>query len=346
MPGKSYEDLRREVWDTGRCCGCGACVAVCPADALIFTAEENTHPVNRNYCKEATDGVPCGACYDVCPRVKIIQGRGLLGEFRSIISAKAGIAIPHRQSGGAVTAILADALDNGLIDAVVCVAEDRFTLKPESVVITSSGELIKQAGSRYAWWVPLLTALKTAVLDKKCRKIAVVGLPCVTEAVAEMKAADNDLIRPYAHSIRLVFGLFCTETFDYDHLVNDLLGHRYHIQPYDVEKLDMKKGLLITKTSGEMITIPIKELSEAVRPGCRICTDLTARSADISAGSVGSDPGYTTLIIRSEAGEAFVQSAIASGALLIEREIDESMIESLASKKAARGIPRMSSHHP
>ncbi len=340
MQGRSYKDLRREVWDTNRCCGCGACIAVCPADALIFTPEENSHPYNRIYCKEATDEVPCGACYEVCPRVKMIQGRGLLGDYRSIVSAKAGIDIPQRQSGGAVTAILADALDNDLIDAVVTVSEDRFTLKPQSVVITSSGELIAHAGSRYAWWVPLLAALKTAVLERKCRKIAVIGLPCVTEAVAEMKASENDLVRPFARSIRLVLGLFCTETFDYNHLVQGIIERRYQLQPHDIRRLDMKMGFLITKTDGETLTIPLKELNEAVRPGCRICTDLTARSADISAGSVGSDSGYTTLIIRSGAGEAFLQSAISSGALLIEGDVDEKAIESLAAKKAARGIPK------
>jgi len=340
MKGNSYEDLRREVWETDRCCGCGACIAVCPSDALIFTPEEDEHPHNRSYCKEAIDEVPCGACFEVCPRVKMIQGRGLLGEYRSIVSAKAGIEIPLRQSGGAVTAILADALDNGLIDAVVTVSEDRFTLKPRSVVITSSGELIAHAGSRYAWWVPLLTALKTAVLEKKCRKIAVVGLPCVTEAVAEMKASGNDLILPFARSIRLVLGLFCTETFDYNYLVQGIFRQKYQLQPQDIGKLDMKKGLLITKTDGETLTIPLKELNEAVRPGCRICTDLTARSADISAGAVGSLPGHTTLIIRSSTGESFVQSAIASGALLIKGGIDEKAIEALAAKKAARGIPK------
>ena len=36
MAAKSYLDLKSEVWDAGRCSGCGACVAVCPADALYF----------------------------------------------------------------------------------------------------------------------------------------------------------------------------------------------------------------------------------------------------------------------------------------------------------------------
>ena len=40
MAQKSYVDLKSEVWDTGKCSGCGACVAVCPADALSFAEGE------------------------------------------------------------------------------------------------------------------------------------------------------------------------------------------------------------------------------------------------------------------------------------------------------------------
>ena len=40
MAAKSYLDLKSEVWDAGRCSGCGACVAVCPADALYFDLGE------------------------------------------------------------------------------------------------------------------------------------------------------------------------------------------------------------------------------------------------------------------------------------------------------------------
>src|SRR5512137_2495614 len=70
MAKKSYLDLKKEVWDTGRCSGCGACVAVCPADALSFTEGEIViSPGTSGYCKQATDTVPCGACYEACPRI-------------------------------------------------------------------------------------------------------------------------------------------------------------------------------------------------------------------------------------------------------------------------------------
>ena len=227
MAAKSYLDLKSEVWDTGRCSGCGACVAVCPADALFFDEGEMvTAPRSNGYCKQATDSVPCGACYAVCPRT-IEQPAEELGEYLELVSAHAAIDVPRRQSGGAVTAILANALDEGLIDAVVTVTEDHWTLRPSSVVITKSDVLIQQAGSRYSWWVPLLAALKYAVVERKFRKIAVVGVPCAVQALARIRTSDNDLLKPYAKAIRLVVGLFCTETFDYTALVHGKLQSHY-----------------------------------------------------------------------------------------------------------------------
>ena len=184
MAEKSYLDLKSEVWDEKKCSGCGACVAVCPADALSFAEGEMVvSPRSNGYCKQATDNVPCGACYAICPRVGD-QPRDTLGAYLELLSAKAAFEIPHRQSGGAVTAILANALDLGLIDAVVTVTEDPWTLKPKSVVITKSDILIHEAGSRYSWWVPLLAALKEAAVTRKYTKIVVIGVPCAVQAAA------------------------------------------------------------------------------------------------------------------------------------------------------------------
>ena len=333
MAGKSYRDLQAEVWDAGKCSGCGACTAVCPADALYF--EEGTmvaSPRSNGYCKEATDGVSCGACYEVCPRTGD-QPSGTLGEYLELVSGKAAIDVPERQSGGAVTAILAGALDAGLIDAVVTVTADRWTLKPSSVVITRSDVLIGQAGSRYSWWVPLLAALKAAVIEKKCRRIAVVGVPCVVQAVARMRASRHDLVRPYGSAIRLVVGLFCTETFDYTSLVVGKLKNTMKIEPAQIRKLDVKGKLEIALRDGTTASVPMDELEACVRPGCHICADLTSLSADISAGAVGSPKGSTTLVIRTPAGKHLVENAVQRNLLEIGGPVDSKAIEKLAQAK-------------
>ena len=340
MAQKSYLDLKNEVWDTGKCSGCGACVAVCPADALSFAEGEMiTSPKTTGYCKQATDNVPCGACYAACPRTGS-QPEETLGEYIGLVQAKAAFDVSHRQSGGAVTAILANALDEGLIDAVVTVTEDRWTLKPSSVILTRSDVLIQQAGSRYSWWVPLLAALKNAVVERKFHRIAVVGVPCAVQALARIRTSDNDLLKPYARSIRLVIGLFCTETFDYAALVQGKLRTHYKLNTHEIRKLDVKGKLEILKHDGSTTTIPLSELDACIRQGCQYCTDLTAVLSDISAGAIGSPAGTTTLVIRTQAGKGFVDSAVRNNRLTLGTGADKAAIEKLAAAKIRKNTRR------
>ena len=333
---KSYIDLEKEVWDADLCSGCGACIAVCPADALYFeTGIDSAKPKNNGYCKAAVDDVPCGACYEVCPRIGE-QPESIFGDYLEIKAAKAEFDIPRKQSGGAVTALLANALDTGLVDAVVTVTEDPWTLKPHSMVITNSEALINQAGSRYNWWVPLVSALKEAVVTRKYRNIAVVGVPCVVQAVRKMLESDHDLVRPYKDSIRFVIGLFCTESFDYEKLVAGKLKSEYALEPMKVCRIDVKGKLEITLNDGTQYVIPLAELEDTVRPGCHVCTDFTALKADISAGAVGSPDGYTTLIVRTLVGQHLLESAVASGKLSLGDELNLGIIEKLGAKKLER----------
>jgi coenzyme F420 hydrogenase subunit beta len=340
MAQKSYLDLKSEVWDTGRCSGCGACVAVCPADALSFKEGEQVgFPVSTGYCKQATDSVLCGACYAACPRTGE-QPAEELGTYLELVSATAGFEVPQRQSGGAVTALLAHALDTGLIDAVVTVTEDRWTLRPSSVVITKSDVLVQQAGSRYSWWVPLLAALKHAVVERKFRRIAVVGVPCVVQALGRIRSSDNDLLKPYGKAIRLVIGLFCTESFDYAALVHGKLRTHYTLEAHEIRKLDVKGKLEILKHDGTTTIVPLAELESCIRTGCHCCTDLTAVMSDISAGAVGSPAGSTTLIVRTPAGKGFVDSAVRDHKLVIGEPADEKAIRKLAAMKIKKNMKK------
>ncbi|MBN1195083.1 MAG: Coenzyme F420 hydrogenase/dehydrogenase, beta subunit C-terminal domain [Methanomicrobiaceae archaeon] len=338
---RTYEDLKREVWETGRCSGCGACVAVCPANAIIFReGSPDAHPVHTGYCKEATDGVPCGACYGACPRTDERRAAAgdlpLLGDYLDLLSARATFEIERKQSGGAVTAILKNALEEDLIDAVVTVGEDKWTMKPFSTLITSSGELIHHAGSRYNWWVPTLAILKEAVVRRKYRRIAVIGVPCVVSAINAMRESDNDLLRPYARAVRLVIGLFCTESFDYRKLIEDTLGGVYGIKPWQIRRLNVKGALEVSGVGGLLHSIPLRDLEACIRPGCLHCTDFSAVYADISAGAVGSPDGYTTLIIRNSVGRGFVERALQNGLLEEGENPSLAPIERLAAKKAQR----------
>ena len=334
MTRNCYNDLKAAVWDRGTCSGCGACAAVCPADAIRIEGGSDA-PVNIGYCKAETDQVPCGACYDVCPRVDPAHPPGREA-CMARISAKAAFEVAGRQSGGAVTAILEHALAAGLVDAVVTVTEDRWTRRPASVLITQSEALLGSAGSRYNWWVPLLGALKTAVVDHKLRRIAVVGVPCVVQAIGRMRASENDLLRPYGNAVRLVVGLFCTESFDYERLIEGKLQGEHGIEPWQVRRLDVKGRLEVQLEDGNALELSLDELQDCVRPGCASCTDLTATDADLSAGAIGSASGCTTLLVRTPVGQGFVDSAVRAGRLELCGEVDMAAVERLAERKASR----------
>ena len=333
---KSYVDLQSEVWDKGTCSGCGGCVAVCPADALYFVDEPGiNHPSSSGYCKMATDSVPCGACYETCPRTREPR-KDTLGQYLRLISAQGTLSIPQKQSGGAVTAILADAIKSGLIDGIITVTEDRWSHKPSSTLITSDGELIEHAGSRYNWSVPVLRSLKKAVIEKKLTKIAIVGTPCVVQAARMMKNSSNDLLVPFGRSIRLIIGLFCTESFDYYTLMEEILRDKHQIAPSQISRMDIKGKLELTLSDGTVQNLSLSEVDRAVRKGCHSCADFSSLDADIAAGAVGSPAGYTTLIVRTEDGDGFVDHAIKTGTLVVGNTPDSSAVEKLALAKHSR----------
>ena len=257
----------------------------------------------------------------------------LSGIISNLLVQKRHLKSPTSKVGEPSRAILANALDEGLIDAVVTVTEDRWTLKPSSVVITKSEVLVQQAGSRYSWWVPLLAALKYAAIEHKYKRIAVIGVPCAVQAVARMRESDNDLLKPYGKAIRLVIGLFCTETFDYTALVEGKLKNHYNLEPHEIKKLNVKGKLEILKHDGSTTIVPLAELETCIRKGCHFCTDLTALFSDISAGAIGSPPGSTTLIVRTLTGKGFVDSAVQNRKLAVTQGIDTAAIEKLALAK-------------
>ena len=132
------------------------------------------------------------------------------------------------------------------------VTEDRWSHRPQSILVTSAGELIEHAGSRYNWSVPVLRSLKTAIIDKKLKRVAIVGTPCVVQAARAMKNSKNDLLIPFGRSIRLIMGLFCTESFDYHILMEDIIK-KSGLAPQQIAKMDVKGRLDLTLTDGQPV---------------------------------------------------------------------------------------------
>ena len=74
----------------------------------------------------------------------------------------------------------------------------------------------------------------------------------------------------------------------------------------DVKKMNFNKGKFIVETNKEVKEVPIKDVAPLARKGCHHCQDYTSYFADISVGSVGSDEGWSTVFVRTETGEKYL----------------------------------------
>jgi coenzyme F420 hydrogenase subunit beta len=325
----SYKDLKQKVWDVGKCCGCGACVGVCPTEALYFDSNEANSPTSNDYCKVTRDSVPCGACFSACPRTDTVESSEF-GNIVSIYQSKSKINIPHAQSGGVVSALLLAARESGLIDGVILMDVDRWNQKSEPKLAVTRDEILAAAGSRYVW-APILKELRDAIEERKLKKIAIVGTPCVMSAVRKIRESDLDVLSIYKNAIRLSLGLFCTEIFT-DKLI-DKLEKELDVNPFDVKSVDVKGKLIVTLNNSGKVEMPLKDISDVKKRGCECCIDFTSEDADLSLGAVGAERGFTVVIVRNKTGEGFLKLAASNGYIELKRGVDVEAIAKIGSKK-------------
>ncbi|WP_405266175.1 Coenzyme F420 hydrogenase/dehydrogenase, beta subunit C-terminal domain [Methanobrevibacter sp.] len=133
-------------------------------------------------------------------------------------------------------------------------------------------------------------------------RIAMVGTPC------EIMAASK--LQHYTDSpIDVKLGLFCMENFSYKYFEN--LLEEYDLKMDDIEKFQIDKGFVfLSLKTKETVKIPLSVAKRIIRKNCNICVELTSETSDISVGSIGSDDGWSTVIIRTEKGEEIVNGAI------------------------------------
>ncbi|MFP5299339.1 MAG: Coenzyme F420 hydrogenase/dehydrogenase, beta subunit C-terminal domain, partial [Actinomycetota bacterium] len=159
--------------------------------------------------------------------------------------------------------------------------------------------------------------LKQAAAEK-CKNIAVVGVSCESTAVRQIAAAG---IKRWTRNVRLVLGLMCTETFDYEAFIVGKLQHELGIDLNDVVKVNVKGKVIVTLADGRDIDIPLKECRPFANEWCHHCPDFAAEHADLSCGGLGME-GWTMILVRSEKGDDYLKRAVDAGVLEL-RPADE-----------------------
>lgn len=309
MANKFFAHLIGEVKSPNFCIECGACAAACQVNAI-----ENGGLVGT--CEK------CGFCYAQCPQTgssKKLENLVFDGDlsssdfgfYKSSYSVKTINPDVEEscQDGGAVTSILISLLNQDFIDSAVVMGAGDDPWKPKPRVATSKKDLMESAGTKFSPG-PILSGLRDAVDLYGKEKIAVVGTPCQVKALRRMQFDDMAFYHLSDH-VKLVIGLFCIESYDYNKL-KKFVENELDLSLENIEKFDKKdEKLIVYPKKGSKKEVPLNspKLEKLTKTACTVCPDFASELADISIGSVGSPEGRSTVIVRTSIGSSSFELA-------------------------------------
>ena len=139
----------------------------------------------------------------------------------------------------------------------------------------------------------------------KQEKVAIVGTPCHMIAASKMDRFSDILGES---PIEIKIGLFCMENFSYSYMKK--LLEENNIDMNDVKECRIEKNFVwFYLSDGQVFKIPIEKAKSCIRKNCNICMDFTSELSDLSVGSVGSEEGWSTIIVRTDKGLELLKNA-------------------------------------
>jgi coenzyme F420-reducing hydrogenase beta subunit len=218
-----------------------------------------------------------------------------LGVYCNMFSAKSRF---EGQDGGVVTALLVKGFEEHIFDTAVVVCRgDGYSAK--TVVATNAEEAEAAGGTKYLR-VNVTKKLRELISLGK-RRIAIVCTPCEAKAARKIQQSLKNECEI------TVIGLFCFEAFNKIKL-KDEVGGRLDIDLDKVENTQIRQGKFTAFTHGKEYSCKVNDLDCAAEKACLFCDDFTSRFADVSVGSVGSKPGFSSVVVRSKVGAKMVKN--------------------------------------
>lgn len=320
----SFNNLLDEVVNKDLCNRCGGCVSFCSANgikALEMGKDGFPRYADQSKCLEG------GICYLICPQTHRLEeelkqkfnASYPIGNWVNVFSARSTDPniLKVATDGGVVTSILAYMLESKKIDGAIVskrigacgkgptVATTREELLETSGSYYSEAEHLDKLGTEYASCFPVIKVIQESAA-KNIKKLAMVGTPCQIKAIRKMQLMN---ILP-ADMVIFTIGLFCLQCFTMEDLAKKEFAKIHNINVDDIVKVNIKDKLILTMKSGICIQIPLDIIEKIARPACIACDDFANEYADISVGGIGSDEGFTTVLIRNTLGREVYSNAL------------------------------------
>ncbi|MFM7230185.1 MAG: Coenzyme F420 hydrogenase/dehydrogenase, beta subunit C-terminal domain [Cyanobacteriota bacterium] len=222
------------------------------------------------------------------------------GVFRRMLAARLEPALAGAQWTGIVSTLGARALEEGLVDAVLCVrqsADDRFT--PEPVLARTPAEVLAARVNK-----PTLSN-NLSVLEQLpgsgIRRLLAIGVGCQVQA---LRAVQDSLGLEELY----VLGMPCVDNVSREGL-QTFLDSTSH-SPATVVHYEFMQDFRIhfRHEDGHTETVPFfgldtPRLKDVFAPSCLSCFDYVNAGADLVVGYMGAPFGWQWLVVRNDRGE-------------------------------------------
>jgi coenzyme F420 hydrogenase subunit beta len=279
----------------------------------------------------------CGTCTKACPSLLnfnrvLPQQVDTIGRIETIFFGYATDEDVrcHAASGGTATSLLLYMLRRRIVDRVLVVRMNKFTVT--SCLTCDPDDVISAQGSVYFKTFSLSLLRKILSSIKKGERICIVGLPCQISGLKRVLGHFND---------RLYFlGLICNhvnELWFLEYLFQRFLPDNSNPLAIGSRKDGWPGGIKILFTLGhgstQEVSVPLYDfwrplpsLGISAPLGCSMCADHFATMADVVVGDAWhpkftekSSLGVSVVITRTIKGRKLVESAVEDKQLSAEK---------------------------
>jgi coenzyme F420 hydrogenase subunit beta len=178
------------------------------------------------------------------------------------------------------------------------------------VLATTPEQVRAAAGSVYQQGHPLAALARP--LPSGVDRVALVGTPCQVTTLRALQRFPWSRRRSAEAAVALTVALFCTRSFQPVRLAGILAAAGLDLA--GVARLAVRDGELVALDAegGELLRRPVRALRKASLRGCEECADFAGLAADLAVGSLGSEPGRSTVLVRTAAGAHAWRTAAAT----------------------------------